>query len=210
MIEPVASFSGRVVLVNGPLKYVVIEGVLGRLPPVEQSLNVYRDSQKVGVVTVSNQSRGASFAAFYFAGHGTQWNNQAYLVPVDADLSVPKTEVLVPVRQANAACNGAQANMRIYDNCRNNPADGWRQQEAAAALVRHETEPRSWAMHSLKAECEAADDVLPRAMDYAAGFLRRKRAVAIEDASDRDLWSAVYTVRRKAAQLRKASAEACR
>ena len=63
VIEPVQAFSGRVVLVNGPLKYVVVEGVLGRLPPVEQTLNIYRDGQKVGVAVVSGQSRGANFAA---------------------------------------------------------------------------------------------------------------------------------------------------
>jgi hypothetical protein len=62
-IEPVSAFSGKVVLVNAPLKYIVVEGTIGRLPPVEQSLNVYRDGQKVGVVVVSNQARGANFAA---------------------------------------------------------------------------------------------------------------------------------------------------
>jgi hypothetical protein len=63
VIEPVQAFSGKVVLVNGPLKYVVVEGVLGRLPPAEQTLNIYRDGQKVGVAVVSGQSRGANFAA---------------------------------------------------------------------------------------------------------------------------------------------------
>ncbi len=63
VIEPVAAFTGKIVLVNGPLKYVVIEGVIGRLPPVDQSLNVYRDGQKVGVVVVSNQMRGSNYAA---------------------------------------------------------------------------------------------------------------------------------------------------
>ncbi|KAF0179381.1 MAG: hypothetical protein FD161_1480 [Limisphaerales bacterium] len=63
VIQPVSAFSGKVVLVNAPLKYVVVEGTLGRLPPVEQTLNVYRDGQKVGVVVVSNQARGANFAA---------------------------------------------------------------------------------------------------------------------------------------------------
>lgn len=68
VIEPVAAFTGKVVLVNAPLKYVVVEGVIGRLPPVDQSLNVYREGQKVGVVVVSNQSRGANFAADISAG----------------------------------------------------------------------------------------------------------------------------------------------
>ena len=63
VIEPVSAFSGKVVLVNAPLKYVVIEGVIGRLPPAEQTLNIYRDGQKVGVAVVSAQVRGANFAA---------------------------------------------------------------------------------------------------------------------------------------------------
>lgn len=63
VIEPVSAFSGKVVLVNAPLRYIVVEGTIGRLPPVEQSLNVYRDGQKVALVVVSGQSRGANFAA---------------------------------------------------------------------------------------------------------------------------------------------------
>ncbi|MSU26353.1 MAG: hypothetical protein EXS27_00350 [Pedosphaera sp.] len=63
VIEPVSAFSGKVVLVNAPLKYIVVEGVIGRLPPVEQPLNVYRDGQKVGMAVVSAQVRGANFAA---------------------------------------------------------------------------------------------------------------------------------------------------
>lgn len=63
VIEPISVFSGKVVLVNAALKYTVVEGIIGRLPPVEQSLNVYRDGQKVGVIVVSNQARGANFAA---------------------------------------------------------------------------------------------------------------------------------------------------
>ena len=68
VIEPVSVFSGKVVLVNAPLKYTVVEGIIGRLPPVEQSLNVYRDGQKVGVIVVSNQARGANFAADLMQG----------------------------------------------------------------------------------------------------------------------------------------------
>lgn len=63
VITPVSAFSGKVVLVNGPLKYIVVEGVIGRLPPADQTLNLYRDGQKVGVVVVSGQFRGANFAA---------------------------------------------------------------------------------------------------------------------------------------------------
>jgi hypothetical protein len=63
VISPVNALSGRVMLVNGPLKYIVAEGTLGRLPAADQVLNVYRDGQRVGEVRVSQQARGANFTA---------------------------------------------------------------------------------------------------------------------------------------------------
>ena len=63
VIEPLSAFSGKVVLVNAPLRYIVVEGTIGRLPPVDQKLNVYRDGQRVGEAVVSGQSRGSNFAA---------------------------------------------------------------------------------------------------------------------------------------------------
>ena len=62
-ISPVNALSGRVMLVNGPLKYIVAEGTLGRLPAAEQMLHAYRDGQRVGEVRVSQQARGANFTA---------------------------------------------------------------------------------------------------------------------------------------------------
>jgi len=64
-------------------------------------------------------------------------------------------------------------------------------------------DPRSWALAKLRKECAAAADVLPGAWNYAAGFLQNKRGLAIEDCPERDLWHAVFLVRRRAAQLRK-------
>jgi hypothetical protein len=75
-------------------------------------------------------ARNADMAFFYFAGHGAQWKFDTYLVPVDADLSAPKTDGLVHTRSAIRATGGARLNINIFDNCRNNPADGWRQREA--------------------------------------------------------------------------------
>lgn len=89
-----------------------------------------QSTMQEAIAKFGSAARNASFAAFYFAGHGTQWAGNAFLVPVDADLSTAKTEGLVSTRLANTACNGARANMRIYDNCRNNPADGWQQKQA--------------------------------------------------------------------------------
>jgi hypothetical protein len=67
-------------------------------------------------------------------------------------------------------------------------------------------EPRTWALRRLEIEAEAAADVLPQAMRYAAGFLLHKRGVPLADAGERDLWHAVFVVRRRAQQLRRAAA----
>jgi len=63
VIAPLNSLSGRVLLVNTPLKYIVAEGAVGRLPAAEQVLNAYRDGQRVGEVRVSKPARGANFTA---------------------------------------------------------------------------------------------------------------------------------------------------
>ena len=76
-------------------------------------------------------SRGAKLAAFYFAGHGVTWEKQSYIVPVDADLSDPKTaQSLISVPSIDAAIKEAANRLLVFDNCRNNPADGWKQREA--------------------------------------------------------------------------------
>lgn len=64
-------------------------------------------------------------------------------------------------------------------------------------------EPREWALFSLYKEATAAKDVMPHALDYARGFLKNKRHVALEDADDKAIWHAIFTVRRKAQSLRK-------
>ncbi len=79
-------------------------------------------------------ANGASCVVFYFAGHGASWEKDTYLVPVDSDLSDPKAvQGLIPVSAISAAVKGAANRLIIFDNCRNNPADGWRQQAAARA-----------------------------------------------------------------------------
>jgi hypothetical protein len=69
--------------------------------------------------------------------------------------------------------------------------------------VRSGNEPRACALKKLTIECDRAADVLPRAWDYAAGFLLNKRGLGVEDCSERDLWHAVFLIRRRAAQLRR-------
>jgi hypothetical protein len=133
-------------------------------------------------------AKGANFAGFYFAGHGTQFKNQTFLVPVDADLSTPKTDGLINTVTANRACNGARANFRIYDNCRNNPADGWQQAEADdRSLVRGsmlasfaQNNPNSLAIFSTAPGRVALDGPAGQNSPFAAAVLRQLDAPSVD------------------------------
>lgn len=76
---------------------------------------------------------------------------------------------------------------------------------AEIAAMRAWTDPRRQALAKLRQECEAAADVMPAAGAYAAGFVRNKRGVAIDDADAKTIWHAVFIVRRRAAQLRRSA-----
>ena len=79
---------------------------------------------------------GASLAAIYFAGHGVILEKGDYLVPIDADLGNPASiRNLIPTRQFADTIAAAAHRLLVFDNCRNNPADGWRQTEAERRAV---------------------------------------------------------------------------
>jgi hypothetical protein len=98
--------------------------------------DVGNDAMRRAIQKFAETSRGARLAAFYFAGHGATWDKQTYVVPVDADLSNPSTvKNLIGVPDINNAMKGAANRFLVFDSCRNNPADGWRQREARMAAV---------------------------------------------------------------------------
>lgn len=74
---------------------------------------------------------------------------------------------------------------------------------AQAALERAAIEPRTWAMNGLQQACTRAADVLPCAIEYAAGFIRNKRGCTLDEADETTLRHAAYLVSRKADQLRR-------
>jgi len=74
---------------------------------------------------------------------------------------------------------------------------------ASQVRVKAATEPHAWAMARFERECKAAADVLPQARDYAAGFLRNARGVTLDQASEKQIWHAVFIIRRRASQLRR-------
>ncbi|HTR86680.1 MAG TPA: caspase family protein [Reyranella sp.] len=93
--------------------------------------DVSLDGMRKAIEKFAANARGADLAAFYFAGHGASWNNDTYLVPADADLADPATVPnLVSVTSVGAAVKEARHRLLLFDNCRNNPADGWRQRAA--------------------------------------------------------------------------------
>jgi hypothetical protein len=64
-------------------------------------------------------------------------------------------------------------------------------------------EPRARALHALRKEAKAAEDVMPRAMDYAAGMIRNISGGSIDDAPRNLIWRATFAIRRKAQKLRR-------
>ena len=93
--------------------------------------DIGRDDMRRAVDKFLQALKGVNFAAFYFAGHGVVWEKDTYLVPVDADLSTPNAVGnLIPVPPIRDGIGGAAHGLIVLDNCRNNPADGWRQREA--------------------------------------------------------------------------------
>jgi hypothetical protein len=92
--------------------------------------NLGRDALLQAIDRFGAASRGAKLAAFYFAGHGVSWDKQSFIVPVDADLSNPSmVTALVRIPSIIASTKEAANRFLVFDSCRNNPADGWRQQE---------------------------------------------------------------------------------
>lgn len=90
-----------------------------------------RNTMTRAIDNFASAARGAGFAAFYFAGHGASWDKDTFLVPVDAELGDPGVvKTLLPVPAVARAMQGAANRLLVFDNCRNNPADGWRQREA--------------------------------------------------------------------------------
>ena len=77
--------------------------------------------------------------------------------------------------------------------------------EADAAGQRAEVEPRTWALHKLQEACTASADVMPYAWNYAQGILKH-RGMDFENADAKTLWRVLYTIKRRAGQLRRKSA----
>jgi hypothetical protein len=158
-----------------------------------------RDAMVAAIDKFKSAASGANLAALYFAGHGVSWDKQTYVVPVDADLSDPKTvKSLITVPSINVAMQGAAHRLLIFDSCRNSPADGWRQREAKA-LARSSADdkvatdlstPNTLALFSTASGAVALDGPAGGNSPFAAALFRQL------DASSVDLQSLPAKLRR--------------
>ncbi len=151
--------------------------------------DVGRDAMRRAIDAFTAASRGVNLAAFYFAGHGASWDKDTYLVPEDADLANPGTvQSLLPVSAVSAAVKDANHRLLVLDNCRNNPADGWRQRaaseqsrvaatELAAAAVRG---PNTLVVFSTAPGRTALDGPAGENSPFAAALLRQLDGTAVD------------------------------
>lgn len=146
--------------------------------------DVGRDAMRAAIDKFKATASGVNLAAFYFAGHGASWDKDTYLVPVDTDLSSPSVvQTLVPVHTVRTAMRGAAHRLLVFDNCRNNPADGWRQlaAERAGAGVNPEkqraagadADPNTLTLYSTAPGRVALDGPPGGNSPFAAGLLRQ-------------------------------------
>jgi len=108
-----------------------------------------RDAMFAAIDRFKAAASDSDLAAFYFAGHGASWDKETYLVPVDSDLNTPEVvKTLIPVRAINGAVQRALHRLLIFDNCRNNPADGWRQRAASDSAIVSAVERAATALYA--------------------------------------------------------------
>ena len=135
---PASAYDDRVALVIGNDSYLT--------EPLKNAVNDARAMQKVlqdlgfkvvfkpnadiqtmraAAVEFSKQMDGASAAVFFYAGHGIQYSNKNYLIPVDAKL-LAEQEIAYFALEVNQILDSMEeAKVRhkfiILDACRNNP-----------------------------------------------------------------------------------------
>ena len=67
-VRPDEGLSGKVVLINRVLRFVVMDFPIRRMPAVDQRLNVYHDGRKTGEVKVTGPTRDTTIAGDITAG----------------------------------------------------------------------------------------------------------------------------------------------
>ena len=156
--------------------------------------DVNRDTFVQAISKFKAAASTANLAAFYYAGHGASWDKDTYLVPVDADLSTPDTvRTLLPAADVLGAMKAARNRLLVFDNCRNNPADGWRrlasQRDAVSfsasfgASEKAQTEPNSIIIYSTAPGRVALDGPSGQNSPFAASLLSHLSVSSVDMAT---------------------------
>lgn len=159
---------------------------LGLRTELLQDLN--RAAMVQALDKLKTTSKGANFAALYFAGHGVVTGDKPAdfannFVPVDADLSTPAgvKGVLTQYTDVMPALGGAAHSLAVFDACRNNPADGWRNRFVSLLAGQGSSDhaqsrtypPNTLLMFSTAPGYAAPDGPAGQNSPFAAAFLRQ-------------------------------------
>lgn len=83
------------------------------------------NTMRAAAVEFAKMMDGASAAVFFYAGHGIQYSNKNYLIPVDAKLMSEPEIVYYAMEVGQILDSMEEAKVRhkfiILDACRNNP-----------------------------------------------------------------------------------------
>ena len=136
---PLSGQTKRVALVIGNGAYAKIQSLNN---PANDAVDMTAALQRLGFTVLTKTDadhktmrtviddfnkaiQGADVALFYYSGHGVQLDNENYLVPVGADVSVAGDvpDECVSLSRITARMNeaGAGTNIIILDACRDNP-----------------------------------------------------------------------------------------
>jgi len=67
-VVPDLRLRGRIAMVNSPGQFVVVDFNVGKIPPLETALNVYRGNERIGRVQLTGPSRDNLVAADVLEG----------------------------------------------------------------------------------------------------------------------------------------------
>ena len=92
----------------------------------DASYNQIREGVRKFYEQLSKGPEGETVGLFYYAGHGVQYENENYLIPVDAEVQYEDDIVRTcfPVQRVvlnNMERSNSALNIVILDACRNNP-----------------------------------------------------------------------------------------
>ena len=135
---PVFAFDDRVALVIGNDSYATepLKNAVNDARAMQKALqdlgfkvvfkpNADIQTMRAAAVEFAKQMDGASAAVFYYAGHGIQYSNRNFLVPVDAKLMAEQEIAYFTIEVDQILTSMEEAKVRhkfiILDACRNNP-----------------------------------------------------------------------------------------